>query len=413
MDLTTRGLCGAPHRVHGWITKSRLGLYSVTMLALYAVFIALWVEQSHGFRSNAAGRPGTDFIVFWTASHVVLHAHAWQVYDYPFFASIERSLFPDLAISSFLPWLYPPAFLALVAPLALLPFGLSYFLFCAAGVAVFVWATLRASGLASATIGLTTSVLFLIASPFVFVVLLVGQNTLITAALAALAVSSIERHPIRAGLFIGLLSIKPQMALLLPFVLVATRNWRTFFAAAGSAAALTLTGALICGMQSLKLFLANAGMAREIVLENDSQFWLASPAPFALFRTAGLPVPLAWLAHGAMMAIAIGVACSVWRRTRDVPLRTAALCAATLVANPYVWHYELAWLGVAVACLVAIGVRDGWRAGEQEVLTLAWLLPLYELFNRWLAWPQIGPLVTMLVLLVTLRRARLMHEEQS
>ncbi|QBQ98661.1 DUF2029 domain-containing protein [Paraburkholderia pallida] len=383
------------------------------MLALYIVFMALWVWRSHGFQSSAAGRPGTDFVVFWAASHVMLNTHAWQVYDYPAFAAIERSLFHDLPKNAFLPWLYPPAFLVLVTPLALLPFTPSYLVFCALSLAVFVPAALRVSGLTPDALASKTAVLFLVASPFVPVALIFGQNALLTAALAALAVYWIDRHPVRAGMCLGLLTIKPQMAMLFPIVLLASRAWRPFLAAAASAAAVTLASTLICGMNAVKLFVANAGMARELVLEHDSQFWLASPAPFALFRTAGLSVPLAWIAQGAATTIAICVACHVWRRTRDVGLRAAALCAATLIANPYVWHYELAWLGVAVACLVASGLREGWQAGEQQVLTLAWLLPLYELFNRWLAWPQIGPLVVMLVLLITLRRVNLVQGERS
>ena len=64
-----------------------------------------------------------------------------------------------------------------------------------------------------------------------------------------------------------------------------------------------------------------------------------------------------------------------------------------------------AWLGIAIACLLAIGWQDGWLRGEQTAIALMWLLPAVEYLNPWLQGPQIGPVVTLFALLVLLRRA--------
>jgi alpha-1,2-mannosyltransferase len=77
-----------------------------------------------------------------------------------------------------------------------------------------------------------------------------------------------------------------------------------------------------------------------------------------------------------------------------------------LIANPYVWHYELAWLGIALACMAATGLQRGWARGEQTILVLAWILPLYEFFNRVAEWPQGGPIILLLMLLMILQRVR-------
>jgi len=55
---------------------------------------------------------------------------------------------------------------------------------------------------------------------------------LLTAALAGAALLSLERRPILAGVFIGLLAIKPHLALLFPVALIAIGAWRTLLAAA-------------------------------------------------------------------------------------------------------------------------------------------------------------------------------------
>ncbi|MBZ4317346.1 DUF2029 domain-containing protein, partial [Mycobacterium tuberculosis] len=64
---------------------------------------------------------------------------------------------------------------------------------------------------------------------------LFGQNSVLTAGLAALALHLLGKRPVVAGVVIGLLAIKPQLAVVFPFVLIAARAWRTFAAAALSA----------------------------------------------------------------------------------------------------------------------------------------------------------------------------------
>ncbi|CAE6812292.1 glycosyltransferase family 87 protein [Paraburkholderia domus] len=398
--------------VHSFLTPERVVVYSVAMLVLYALFMVTWARASNGFTTGDFTKPGIDFSVFWSASYAALHGPAWQVYDFTSFDKIEETLF-HFPRGSFLPWLYPPTFLVLVKPLALVPPVVAFFLFVGVSALLFVFATLAVSRLAPTMGSSRLGWLLVAACPCVFVPAVFGQNSLLTAALAALAVHWIGRHPVRAGLCIGLLAIKPQMALLLPFVLIAARAWRTFGVAALSASLFGAFSVMICGAQSLPLFLASTRLARELILEHGRHYWLSSPTTFAVLREGGVPLAPAYGAQACVALIAAAAACHIWRSTHDARLRGAALTVATLLANPYVWHYELAWLGIAVICLTAIGFDKGWRRGEQAVLVLAWLLPVYEFFNRLTELPQIGPVVLLLMLLLTLRRARIAEEVPS
>jgi alpha-1,2-mannosyltransferase len=413
MDLLTNDLTGVARPVRHWITRARTGLYSVTMLALYAVFIAVWASHTNGFTSTTVMRPASDFSVFWAASHVMLHGESWQAYDYATFSAIERALFDNRPEFTLLPWLYPPTFLLVVAPLSLLPLALAYAATVVAGIVAYVFAALRVSALGLTEMRRDVSVLALVASPGVFVTVLYGQNALLTAALAALAIYWADRKPLVAGFCIGLLAIKPQLALVFPFVLIATRNWRAFFAAAATAVAFTATSTLICGTRTLTMFLANTRFVREAILEHNQHFWQSSPTAFAALREAGYPLLTAYAVQACVALVVIGSACAVWRATRDVRLRTAALTIATLLANPYVWHYELAWLGLALACLLAIGLTDGWLPGEQGAIVIGWLLPLYELFNGLVHLPQAGALVLLFLLLAVLRRQRVASGDRT
>lgn len=406
MNGSSRGTRGTDRGVRGWLTQSRLLLYSCTMIVIYAIVLIGWAWTTHGFDSADVGRPGVDFAVFWVASHVVLHGAPWQVYNHLAFAKAEAMLLPSIQSSNYLPWLYPPAFLFVVAPLALLPFAVSYLLFIGIGALLLTGATLRVSGLRQAIGGPRLAALFVVGSPSVFVAALAGQNSLLTAACAALAVHWVDRKPVLAGFCIGLLAFKPQLAIVFPFVLIAAGAWRTFAVAAISALAITVLGVLAAGMETVHLFLLNANMQRSVVIQHGFDFWLASPTAFAALRLGGVGVKFAEIGQLWVAVAAIAIACRVWRRTSDARLRASVLVVSTMIANPYVWHYELTWLGIGLACLASLGFEKGWLRGEQAVLGLAWLLPLYEYFNPYLHFPQVGPLILLFALLLISRRLR-------
>ncbi|OAJ53548.1 hypothetical protein A6V36_29400 [Paraburkholderia ginsengiterrae] len=407
MYFSNRGTLSSEHRIHGWLTRERVLFYSCTTLVLCAILLAAWYRSSDGFIRAEAARPGVDFSVFWTASHLMLNGSPAAVYDYPSFARAESALFGAYLNHGFLPWLYPPTLLLLVTPFALFPYAVSYGLFVCVGLWLFATSTLGVTGFAARFGRPRLAALVVLAYPGVFVAAVVGQNALLTAALMAFAVRWSERHPVRAGICIGLLAIKPQLAVLFPVVLIVARAWKTIWAAAISAGLFTAASVLVCGPQSLRAFLDGTRVARELVLEHRIPYWFASPTPFAALRLADASIAMSYAVQGAVALIAAAAACYVWRRTRDLRMRSAALAVATLLANPYLWFYELTWLGVALVCLVACGLEKGWHRGEQAILVLAWLLPLYEYFNRLTLWPQIGPVVLLLTLLAIVRRTRL------
>ncbi|MFM0413031.1 glycosyltransferase family 87 protein [Paraburkholderia aromaticivorans] len=413
MYFSDRGAFGAERRIHSWLTRERVLLYSCAMLVVNIIVLAAWGWSSSGFMATDVTRPGVDFSVFWTASHMMLNGSPAAVYDYPTFARAESALFGAYVNHGFLPWLYPPTLLLLVTPLALLPYTFCYLLFVCVSAWLFATGTLAVSGISAHFRRPWIAMLVVLAYPGVYVAAVIGQNALLTAALMAFAVRWAEKKPVLAGICIGLLAIKPQLAVLFPVVLIAARAWRTMWVAAISAAAFGALSVLVCGTQSLHAFAASTSFAREMVLESRMQYWFASPTPFAALRLADASVTLAYVAQGGVALIAAVAACYVWKLTDDLRLRAAALAVATMLANPYLWFYELTWLGVALACLAVCGLEKGWRRGEQVILVLAWLLPLYEYVNRLMQLPQVGPLVLLIVLLTIVQRVRLDKQEAA
>lgn len=409
MYTANRGVRYRAKRCAQWLTADRIVPYSCVMLLLCVTFLIVWGVVTDAFTSQSTARPGVDFSVFWTASQLVLQGHAAAIYDPVFFSHAEVARFGAYIGHQSLPWLYPPTMLLFIAPVALVPFLPAYFLFFAGSLLCYAYAVLRLSGLRAHLPVPRAAALVVLAYSGVFASILYGQNSILTAGIAALALCCLGRRPIVAGVLIGLLAIKPQMAMVFPFVLIATRAWRTFAAAALTTVLFTAAGIALTGTESL------TGLAHALSIVRgmhftDPAYWFVSPTPFAALRLSGASIPVALATQAAVGLLAIAAAVQVWRRTDDMRLRGAALAVATLLTTPYLWHYELAWLGIAVFCLIAHGLDEGWLPGDQIVIVLAWLLPVFETLNRISRLPQIGPVVLLAVLFVVVRRSNLAPE---
>ncbi|RQR46262.1 MULTISPECIES: glycosyltransferase family 87 protein [unclassified Burkholderia] len=406
MYTANRGVRYRAKRCAQWLTADRIIPYSCIMLMLCVGFLITWGFVTDAFTSQTTARPGVDFSVFWTASQLVLQGHAAAIYDPVLFSHAEVAQFGAYIGHQSLPWLYPPTMLLFIAPVALVPFLPAYFLFFAGSLLCYAYAVLRLSGLRAHLPAPRAAALVVLAYSGVFASVLYGQNSILTAGIAAFALHFLGRRPIVAGVLIGLLAIKPQLAVVFPFVLVATRSWRTFASAAITTVLFTLAGIALTGTSSLH------GLAQAMSIVRGMHFtlpayWFVSPTTFAALRLAGASIPVSLAAQAAVGLLAIAAAVQVWRRTADIRLRGAALVIATLLTTPYLWHYELAWLGIAFFCVLAHGLDEGWLPGDQIVIVLAWLLPIFEIFNRITKLPQIGPVVLLAVLFVVVRRSTL------
>jgi len=74
-----------------------------------------------------------------------------------------------------------------------------------------------------------------------------GQNGFLTSALMIAGLAQLGRRPILSGVCFGLLTIKPQLGLLLPLMLLLTGQWRAIAAAVVTTAALVVATGLLFG----------------------------------------------------------------------------------------------------------------------------------------------------------------------
>ena len=385
-----------------FLTAERVRLYAGAMLVTHlAVLVGFVLLDLLGERTTPFS--GNDFRVFWAASRLGLDGHGLDAYDIGRLFPLQQSVAPGLAEAKpWQHWFYPPPFLLAVLPLALLPYFLSFLVFNAAGLCLFL-RVLRS------IIPHRTAPLVALAAPAILFTVANGQNSLFTASLAGLALILLERRPALAGVLIGLLAIKPHLALLFAVALVAGRAWRTLYWAALTALGLLGVSVLVSSPQSMLTFFSQVQVAKSFA-EQGLMPMEKMPTVFAAMRLLGLGIGAANWVHAAVALAAAGAVGWLWARPAPPYLRKAALVLGSLLVSPHLFDYDLVWLAWPIAWLSVHALEHGWEHGERRLLLLAWAAPILgSLFANTLRL-QVAPLVIVLLLAMLVRRA---HTERK
>jgi hypothetical protein len=252
-------------------------------------------------------------------------------------------------------------------------------------------------------IGRTGAGWLIAAFPGLWICVAHGQNGFITATLAGGAILLVRRRPVLSGVLIGLLAIKPHLAVLFAVALLAVRGWRTLLSAAVTAAAFLGLSVAVFGPGALTAWLDSLQLAR-LATESGMLPWHKMPSTFALLRLLGTPVAWAYAGHALVAVAGVAAVWLVWRRSGSLQLRGAVLMAATFVVNPYAFDYDLVWLAFPIAWLACHGLDNGWRRGDREVLAAAWVLPALATSVASLIHVQIAPFVLGALVWIAVRR---------
>jgi hypothetical protein len=351
-----------------WLNPARRRFYAVSSLLVSLGFFL--ANARAGWR--AFGQPmGFDYLSFWAAAWLAVHGQALAAYSMGPHGASDALLHAALAAAPRLlglgPWFYPPGYLLLMAPFAWLPYVPSFIAFMTASAALWVASVRKIA---------PRELVWLLGLglPALWVNFDTGQNGLLSAALAGLALRLLPRRPGWAGIAIGVLALKPQLAMLFPLLLLCSGQWRAFWSAALSCALLNALALLAFGWPIAGAFVAGLGTARGGFEQGALPLaQMASVAAQLRVWHAGLP--LAYAVHGLAALLALGAALQVWRRSRDLELRACALIAATFLTSPYLFNYDTVWFGLYIAFFTRHALVHGWRRGERAVLVCAWVFP--------------------------------------
>jgi hypothetical protein len=354
-------------RQGGFITEERARLYPRLMLLAFLMSLGWLLATAHGL-NDYAGRPlGSDFSSFYAAGRLALAGQ--PPYDQAALQAMEQSLFGRA--TPFYSFAYPPVFLLIVTPLARLPYMAALALWQGAGLLLYLAAMLRLWRSEANNLNKQIMLVAAIAFGGVFINLTHGQNGFLTAALFACALSFLEEKPIASGLCFGLLAIKPQLGLVIPFALAFGGYGRAFAAAAFSLMTTVIAASLLFGWWPE--FLAAAHFSEIAILNQGAVGYEKMISIFAALRAWKVPLVYAYTVQFLISLAVVGALARLWRAKTDFRLKGAALCFATLLATPFALDYDLMMLAPAILLLAA---RDEHLPFETSLTAFLWLMPL-------------------------------------
>jgi hypothetical protein len=310
-----RSLAPAARRL-AWLS------YSGLLLAIFAFFdfvlLSIW-----GY--------GGDWSPLWIAGRLAWSDPA-KLYDFALVTKLQLPILGDLGVR---PYVYPPSTLALLAPLSLLPFWVSLACVSAGGALCLAFVSSRRE---------TDRILLLLSPPVVFAAM-IGQPTLLVAALIVGGLSQLKSNALRAGILLALAAmVKPTLLLMVPFGLVSGKHWRSIASGAATAFVAVLVSVLLFGAAPWLAWIEALTRFR-LIFAASAPLYRNGITPYALaIRVGFAPDWIPW----TMLPLAIVVTIAIFLRSDDWRKRLVAVVGGSLLFSPYAMNYELAALAPVV-----------------------------------------------------------------
>lgn len=367
--------------------------------AFEAVAVAIAVSMLGYFLLRATGAHNMtlpsgqpffgDYMAFWSAGRAALDGHAADIHDRFMLWRYQQAIAPD--VKFYAPWNSPPTFLLIVCVLALIPYPISAALFLVATALLFGYAIRR-------FLPDGRALLFPATAPAVIYQIGTVQAGMLIAGIYGMAIHWADKRPRLSGALVGLLAIKPHLAILWPLFFALTGRWRAFIAAAVAALAFAALAGAVFGVESYSRWFESLAASQRLISEQR----ITTPAYASLYANLlglGASQTVAIALHALSAIAGVITACFLFLRG-DRLVGGAALCAATLLISPYLFFYDFTVLLVGAALL---GVPRS--PLDYAAAIFAWGAGLTVAVGGYIALP-ICPLAAWLVLGAALSRVR-------
>lgn len=317
------------------------------VLTAVAVFVVVWyLFAIILFGWHLADRKPNDFLAFWAAGQMAEQGDVNAVYDVERHHRATEELTGDRE-GDVLPFLYPPSFLFVARALALVGYFPAFFLFTMASAAVFAVTIWR-------LIPDRLAILLGFAVPTTIANLRIGQIGLVLAAAATTALADGHRHPWRAGLALGVLSMKPQIGLGVGLALLLARAWSAIGVGLMASVGLALASAMVFGSSVWLSFFQDALHVADVLMDfAQEETPFKGQALLSIAEVLGLSERLSWALH---IVFAIAVIGYVGRAIHAEGLngRTSAMALiSTALIAPRSFVYDFAVV-VPAGCLILL-----------------------------------------------------------
>ena len=380
-----------------WLSRERIVRIASLCAVATVLCLGMLFATSNG-TLDQWGRPlGTDFSNVWAAGHMALEDQAAKAWSWPDHFAVQQWVHHKKDVD-FFGWHYPPPFLLVASLLALFAYVPALIVWQVATFAPFIWLMWR-------LVPRRETILLTLAAPVTLICLMSGHNGFLTALLLGGGLALMDKRPLLAGVMFGCLIYKPQFALIIPPLLLASKNWRAVLGAAASSGALIGLTLELWGWPVWQAFIDSLPLTRDVVIEQGSTGFHKIMSPFAAIRMWGGPIPLAYAVQAAATAFCIAAVAWIGWFGKSANVRNALVCAAVLVSTPYVLDYDYVVLLPAIAFLWLEAEENGWLDWDKSLLAFVWLVPLAARQIAEFTCLPVGLASAVAILAISLRRA--------
>jgi hypothetical protein len=385
-----------PFRSGSWLTRQRVIAISA-MAGLASLASLVWLFGFGHGTLDPVGRPlGTDFSQVYAAGRMVLDGHSAHVWNWPKHFAVQQQIHHSTTVDLY-GWHYPPPFLLIATALAFLAYIPALVVWQAASLGAFM-------SLMWKLVPRWETILLILAAPVTLVCVTHGHNGFLTAFLLGGGLLLLEKKPLTAGLLLGCLIYKPQLALIIPPLLLITRNWRAIAGACLSAALLIAATLLFWGWPVWQAFIDSLPLTRDVVLEQGRTGWYKIMSPFSAVRMWGGSIPAAYAVQSLFTVAAIAAVAFLSLRD-NAKLRNAAVAATVILSTPYVLDYDFVVLGLGIAWLWLDGEEEGFLPWDRTLMALVWVAPLAARQIAHFTYLPVGLATVLVMLAIPLRRS--------
>jgi hypothetical protein len=213
----------------------------------------------------------------------------------------------------------------------------------------------------------------------------------------------LESNPYSASILMALLCYKPNIALVCPLLLLFSRRFKAFAVFTATVLGTVAISILFSGYKTWEAFLVNLSSVFEAVKESPEILYRIG-TPYSALRLAGVDNVLSLKIQVGLMVGFIVLLGWVWHFYKEKPMTKAVTICIAMLMTPYLFEYDLALTGLAIAWFICGSQNSDLTHYEKSILIFCWLTPF---INRHIALSSnivTAPIGITALLIIAMRR---------
>lgn len=334
---------------------------SVFLIFLVSIAIAPWLKSnidtvsalfSSGLDSAITQK---DYANYWLGARFAVNGTTLNLYDFnTYFLHMQELFGNDIEVRA---WSYPPHTLLFLWPLGFLSYKVSIITFFSVGLLMYIFAAKR---FLEKYGNKEFSLVFWAAQlPFVLLTIFTMQNGLHLSALFLFGILFMHEKPLLAGLCFAIMTVKPQLGIFIPFLLLFRGAWLTVVWAIIFTILLILLSALVFSVSDWQNYISLTLPYQSGVMHNWNGFFIKlMPSLFASLRGLGIDSYQALNIHIIFAIFITPIVIWLLYKLKHLLLSSFILLIGTFLVTPYSFNYDMGSVCVICAVFVTLTVKD-------------------------------------------------------